>query len=327
MKIEQTLWVEKYRPRTLKEVALSEDHYQEFGRFLKNKEIPNILLSGPAGGGKTTLARIVTSKAGVISQRDHNVLEINGSAKETRGIDFVDKVIEPFLKIPPAGQDKYRIVFIDEGDNLTEASFRSLRGVIEKYQVKYGRFILTCNYLSKIPDPVQSRFAVYMFKQLPMEFVDKYCKDILSNEKVKYQEEDLKFIIDNLYPDVRRIVYELQRRSINGTLKVNKDVALTSEKAIIGSIIEIVGYLKDKKPHKVNKLMTSIINLLDKQDLEFRNIYVNLFNSKQIPVPAKVIVNKYSREHQSCLVPSMHFAAMVMEIIQSVNQYYRSIEK
>jgi len=327
VKIEQTLWVEKYRPKTIKEVVLSEDYAAEIRSFLKNKEIPNLLFAGPAGGGKTTLARIITSKTGVMVNANHNMLEINGSAKETRGIDFVDKVIEPFLKVPPAGQDKYRIVFIDEGDNLTEASFKSLRGVIEKYQVKYGRFIITCNYLSKIPDPVQSRFTVYSFKQLPTKFVEDYCVKILKDEKVKYEDEDLKFIIDNLYPDIRRIVYELQRRSATGTLKVNKDVALTSEKAIIGSIIEIVGYLKEKKSHKVNKLMSTIISLLDKQDLEFRNIYTNLFQSKQIPVPAKIIVNKYAREHQACLVPSMHFSAMTMEIIQTVNQYYRSIGK
>lgn len=326
MKVESSLWVEKYRPKTVDDMVLPEEYAKEIKSFVVRQEIPNILLSGPAGGGKTTLARIVCSSSGVLNVPRSNLLEFNGSSQEARGVGYVQKVIEPFLRVPPAGNDKYKIVFIDEMDNLTPDSFKSLRGVIEKYQIKYGRFIGTCNYISKIPDPVQSRFTPFVFKQIPIEFVKKYARELLEKEGIEYQEDDLKYIVDNLYPDVRKITNNLQRMSATGKLTVNKDIALTVEKALVASVIAIVNHIKAGKNQKINKEMSSIINLLDKQDMEFSNVYESLFNNKAIPIPAKIIVNKYSREHLNCLVPSMHVSAMIFEIIQTISQYFQSIK-
>ena len=108
---------------------------------------------------------------------------------------------------------------------------------------------------------------------------------------------------------------------------INKDIALTTEKALIGSIVEIMNYIKAGTPAKINKEMGNIITLLDKPDLEFGNIYEQLFKHKAIPVPAKIIVNKYSRDHLNCLVPSMHCSAMVFEMIQSATQYFANLKK
>ena len=327
MKIENSLWVEKYRPSKVEDIVLPDQYATEIKAFIKKQDIPNLLLHGGAGGGKTTLARVICGPNGVLQIPRSNLLEANGSSREARSINFVQDVIEPFLKVPPAGNDKYKIVFLDEIDNLTQDSFKSLRGVIEKYQTRYARFIGTCNYISKVPDPLQSRFTMFAFKQIPMDYVEAYATKILKAESITYTDEDIRYIVENLYPDVRKVVNTLQRNTNTGHLIINKDIALTTEKALIGSIIEIMNFIKEGTPAKINKEMGNIINLLDKQDLEYGNIYETLFSNKAIPVPAKIIVNKYSRDHLNCLVPSMHCSAMVFEMIQATSQYFQNIKR
>ena len=130
MEIVNSLWVEKYRPKKIKDLVLPESYTTSFEIYIKNLEIPHLLLFGPPGSGKTCTAQIITSKEGIINNKNDNLLEINGSSKECRGIGYVEEVIEPFLKTPPAKPDKYKIVFIDEADFLTDASFSSMRNIM-----------------------------------------------------------------------------------------------------------------------------------------------------------------------------------------------------
>jgi replication factor C small subunit len=327
MKIENSLWVERYRPKIIEDVILPDQYAAEIKAFVKKQDIPNLLFHGAPGSGKSTIARIICGPNGVLQIPKSNLLEANGSSREARSINFVQEVIEPFLKVPPAGQDRYKLVFLDEIDNLTQDSFKSLRGVIEKYQTRYARFIGTCNYISKVPDPLQSRFTMFAFKQIPMDYVEAYATKILKEEKIKYTEEDVRFIVENLYPDVRKVVNTLQRNTNTGTLTINRDIALTTEKALIGSIVEIMNFIKGGTPAKINKEMGNVIKLLDKPDLEFGNVYEQLFKHKAVPVAAKIIVNKYSRDHLNCLVPSMHCSAMVFEMIQSASQYFANLKR
>jgi len=323
MELVNLLWIERYRPKIIEEVVMSKEYYVEFKKYLTNNDIPNLLLYGPPGGGKTTLARIIVSKNGLLKNQNDNLLEINGSAKETRGLSFTSEVIEPFLKTPPAGNDKFKFVFIDEADYLTDASFHSLRGIIEKYST-YGRFILTCNYISKLPEAVQSRFTEYKFKQSSDEFVFNYAKSILEKEKIEFKNDDLKFIVDTLYPDIRKIVSKIQRLSVDNKLIVNKDVALTKENLVVSLITEITNNIKNKENHKIGKSINSILETLSDQDIDYREVYTKLFYKDNLPANVKVIVNKYTNSHNNCLVDTMHFMAMIFEMIQSLQSYQKA---
>ena len=122
MSLLDSMWVEKYRPKKLEDLILPESTMKIFQAMMAKKEIPNLLFHGPQGGGKSTIARIICSKEGVLQFRGSNLLTVNGSAKKSRGIGFMDDVVEPFLRHPPSS-DKYKIVFIDEADKLTKDGF------------------------------------------------------------------------------------------------------------------------------------------------------------------------------------------------------------
>lgn len=186
---------------------------------------------------------------------------------------------------------------------------------------------MTGNYLSKIPDAVQSRFTLYKFKQIPMDFVLSFCTEVMEKEEIKFKEDELKYVIDGLYPDIRKIIGTLQRFSLSGKLKVNKNTVITIEKVIVSSFIEIANSIKSKEPHKVNKQISNIINLIDKEDVDFTNIFESLFFNKDVPVPAKIAVNKYSNSYQGCLIPTMHFMSMIFEAVDLMNKYYGAIKK
>jgi DNA polymerase III delta prime subunit len=325
LEIANAVWVEKYRPKTLNELVLPESYMRNFSKYVEKGSIPNLFFYGPAGGGKTTVAKILCSKNGVIQNKKDNTLFVNGSAQSTRKIGYVESTIEPFLRYPPAGNDQVKVVFIDEADNMTPDAYRSLRGVIEKFLESYGRFIFTCNYPSRIPGPVQSRFTQYKFQQIPKEYVLNYCKTILEKEMIPFEEKDVEFVISNLYPDVRQVVAVLEKCSLHGKLDVSEDDVKTKEKKITGMIFQIIGFIEKGENGKIGRVITDLIEELKDEDFEYRNLYEALFFKDKFPIPGKIVVNKYSNSHQGALVPSMHFMAMVFEMVKTLQDYRKAV--
>ena len=214
---------------------------------------------------------------------------------------------------------------MDEADNITPDAYDSWRGIIEKYHKAYGRFVWTGNYISKIPDPVQSRFTPYIFQQIPKELVFEYCQSILKSEQIDYIDKDVNFIINQLYPDVRRVVNILQRCSWEGKLVVDRDAVMTNERVLISNVVEIVSLIGKEEDKKIGPVVNKMVDILSSQDIEFRNIYTELFFMKKIPAPVKITVNKYSNSHQGCLIPHMHFMAMIFEIIKVLQDYRKAV--
>ena len=142
-----------------------------------------------------------------------------------------------------------------------------------------------------------------------------------------YSEEDLKYICESLYPDIRRIINTLQRNSISGELKIDKGAILTTERKIITSILEIINFINSNQKNKIGNIISEIINLLNERDIEYKRIYEDLFFRKEIPPNCKIAINKYSNDHQTCLVPSMHFMALIFEMINNLTKYLELLGK
>jgi len=326
MDILNSLWVEKYRPMTVDDLVLPDDYREKFKEYIQKGDIPSLLLHGPPGTGKSSIARILTSRKGIISEKRSNVLVLNGSSKTTRGIDFVSSVIEPYLKIPVVGKDKLKIVFIDEADYLTDHAAHALRAIIEKYS-EFNRFVFTCNYVSKIPDALQSRLTEYKFQLLPKEYITSYCENILKNENIKYNEEDLEYIVSFMYPDVRKIIDRLQKFSVDGKLKIEQKSLVTYENILISKFIEVMQNTMNKKNSLNGNIVQSIVDTLNKYayEIDYRKIYEDLFIRDTLPPYMKIKINQYSITHKTSLSPSMNFIALLFDCIESVKSYVKLV--
>ncbi|MFP4545454.1 MAG: replication factor C small subunit [Methanomassiliicoccales archaeon] len=199
------IWIEKYRPRKLKEVVGQKEIVDRLQAYADSDNLPHLLFAGPAGTGKTTSALALTKELFGESWRQH-FLELNAS--DERGIDVVRGKIKEFARTSPIAGG-FKIIFLDEADALTPDAQAALRRTMERYS-RICRFILSCNYSSKIIDPIQSRCAVFRFRPLHSEEVAEYLRWIAEREGVSVTDDAVDALVHVAQGDMRKAVNSLQ---------------------------------------------------------------------------------------------------------------------
>ena len=277
---ETFLWVEKYRPKKITDCILPESIKNTFIEFVGQKEIPNLLLAGGSGVGKTTVARALCEEL------HGDYILINGS--EESGIDVLRNKIKTFASTVSL-QGGYKVVILDEADYLNPQSTQpALRGFIEEFH-KNCRFIFTCNFKNRIIEPLHSRCSVIEFKingnknQLAHEFMGR-VGSILKEEKIGFDEKVIAELIMKHFPDWRRVLNELQRYSVSGTI----DSGILVNIAEV-SLKELMTHLKGKDFKNVRKW---VVDNIDNDPVKvFRKVYEKLYDyMKPGSIPEAVLV-------------------------------------
>ena len=202
----EEIWIEKYRPSNLSEVVGQTPITSRLKNYVKERSMPHLLFAGPAGTGKTTSA-LALAKELFGELWKHNLHELNAS--DERGIDVVRGKIKEFARTAPIGEDGFKIIFLDEADALTGAAQAALRRTMEKYS-RTCRFVMSCNFSSKIIDPIQSRCAVFRFRPLKAEDVERYLKFVAVKEELKIDKEAYESLTYLAQGDLRRAINGLQ---------------------------------------------------------------------------------------------------------------------
>lgn len=216
------IWTEKYRPQKFADVAGQEEIVKRIEALTSSLNIPHLLFAGPAGTGKSTLALIVVKELFKENWKD-NYLELNAS--DERGINIVREKVKSFARTKSLGEVPFKVIFLDEADALTPEAQQALRRTMENYSATC-RFILSCNYSSKIIDPIQSRCAIFRFKLLEKKDIEKVIRKITEREKIEITPEAFEILHEGSEGDCRRAINLLQS-TCSITPKVTLDIIST----------------------------------------------------------------------------------------------------
>ena len=307
---DEFIWVEKYRPKTVEDCILPETTKNTFKEFLKKGEIPNLLLSGPPGVGKTTVAKALCTELGV----DYYV--INGS-DEGRFLDTVRNQAKNFAStVSLQGMDaQHKVIIIDEADNTTHDVQLLLRANIEAFY-KNCRFIFTCNFKNRIIEPLHSRCSVIEFgisgKQKP-EIQAQFFKrlvEILDQEHIEADKKVVAELINKHFPDWRRVLNECQRHSVSG--KIDSSILANF------SEVNIDDLMKNLKKGNFPEVRKWVVNNLDNDsDVLMKRVYDTLLKSLKGPsiADAVLIISKYQYQIAFVADQEINLLACLTEIM------------
>jgi DNA polymerase III delta prime subunit len=299
------LWVEKWRPKTVDSYVFRDETQKEkINGWIKSKEIPHILLSGSAGIGKTTIAKILINQLGV---QDADVLIANGS-KEARKIEWVDKLIM-FCQTMPFGD--FKVVLIDEADFMNPLSVQpALRNLMEEYSHSV-RFILTCNYPNKILPAIHSRCQSMHIGKIDQTEYTARVAEILIAEGIQFDLDTLDTFVKVYYPDLRKCINTVQLNSQSGVLTsvTETDFSESDWK------FELVELFKAGKIHEARKLLCGTVRP-DEMEEVYRWLYdnVEIFKSSEQQLQAVLIIKQGMVDHTLVADPEINLAATLIRL-------------
>ena len=298
------LWVEKYRPAKIDGYVFRDDHQRkQVQTWIKDRSIPHLLLSGSAGIGKTTLAKILIHELGI---EDYDVLEINAS--RTNSVDDVRDKITNFVQMIPFGP--FKVVLLDEADYLSPNAQAALRGVMEEYH-STARFILTCNYPNRIIPAIHSRCQGFHVERTDITEFTARVATILVDEGVEFDLDTLDNYVKVTYPDLRKCINLVQQNVNEGTLAPpNK-----GDQGEADWKFDMVTLFKAGKISDARKLLCGKIRAEEMEEV-YRWLYDNLeiFGAEDNQDKAILIIKQGLVDHTICADPEINLAATLVRL-------------
>jgi len=300
--VSNTLWVEKYRPSSIDTYIGNEHLLDKVSVYLESGDLPHLLLYGRAGTGKTTLAKIL------VKNIECDYLYINAS--DENNVDTVRNKVKNFAST--VGFKDFKIIILDECDYITPNAQAALRNLMETFS-KHCRFILTCNYVERIIDPIQSRCQTFQTTPPSKKEVAVHLSNILEKEEVGHELSDLALLINSTYPDIRRVINSAQRQSVEGELVIDKQSIVENDYKL--KLLEILKTQDKKNAFKNIRQLVADSQIRDFADL-FRLLYDEVDSYGQGHVAKCILViAKYELSDSQVVDKEINAMAMLIELL------------
>ena len=303
--IKNSLWVEKYRPSNLDTYIGNEHLKSKVEVYLESGDLPHLLLYGRAGTGKTTLAKLL------VNNIECDYLYINAS--DERKLEMVRDKVKNFAST--IGFSNMKVIILDEADYITPASQAALRNLMETFS-KHCRFILTCNYVERIIDPIQSRCQAFQIVPPDRKQVAVHLGNILTKEKVESDINDIVTIVNGGYPDIRRVINASQRQVVDGKLVIDEGMSIQNDYKV--KVLEIL-----KTQDKKNSFKNIRQLLADSKVTDFSDLFRLLFDTvedwgKGHIAECILILSQYQQSDAVVVDKEINIMAMFIEIIGKI---------
>mgnify|MGYP006103669137 FL=1 len=303
---DHSLLVEKYRPSKLENYVGNESIKKSIAKYLDQNDIQNLIFYGPAGTGKTTLAKII------VANLDCDHLYINAS--DERGIETIRDKVQGFASV--ASFKPLKVVILDEADFLTIQAQASLRNIIETFS-RTTRFIMTCNFVERIIDPLQSRCHVLKIVPPTKKDVARHLAWVLDQEKIRYEMQDLVPLINQYYPDLRKCINTIQLSTVDNDLKLDKSILVSSN--YIDKVINTLSE-RDLKP---NYRFTAIRQIIADANVDdFDELFKSLYTKASEYLPGKegtasILINEHQYKANFRIDKEINIMSLIQQIINN----------